>query len=269
MTRSILFAGILTCLLGAMTPVSIANSRHQARPVDVALVLAADISGSMSAQEVALQRIAYVEALQDPRVISAIQLGRHGRIAIAYMEWSRHSLQIPVMPFRVVGTVEEAQAAAAELLAYTNSDRAQKRQRGGGGTGIGSALSYAHDLLSVSGYDDVPWVIDISGDGVNNDGAAPDLYRDRLVSLGAVVNGLPIASDLSQTEADALENYYARCVIGGIGAFQLIVDDAARLAETLTYKLVMEIAGLTPPELPQARITLASSTVQELPAPPC
>lgn len=269
MTRSILLACVVSAIVWVSTPISVANARKEAPDVDVALVLAADISGSMTPQEVRLQRIAYVTALRDPRVVSAIQLGRHGRIAVAYMEWSRHSVQIPVMPFRVVGSLEEAEDAAARLMTWANSDAAMTRRRGGGGTGIGSALAYAHGLLAGSSFQDVPWVIDISGDGINNDGAPPDLYRDRLVSSGAVVNGLPIASDLSPTEATSLEAYYARCVIGGIGAFQLLVDDAARLAETLTFKLVMEIAGIAPPDFAEARVVLASNSTQEVPQARC
>lgn len=269
MTRSILLACVVSAVVSVTTPVSVANARKDVPAVDVALVLAADISGSMTSEEVHLQRIAYVTALRDPRVISAIQLGRHGRIAIAYMEWSRHSLQIPVMPFRVVGSLEEAEDAATRLMSWANSDTAMTRRRGGGGTGIGSALAYAHGLLAGSGYQNVPWVIDISGDGINNDGAPPDLFRDQLVSHGAVVNGLPIASDLSPAQATTLESYYARCVIGGVGAFQLLVDDAARLAETLTFKLVMEIAGIAPPDFAEARVVLASNPAQELPQAPC
>jgi len=269
MTRSILLGCMMAAVVWVTTPVSVANARRDVPAVDVALVLAADISGSMTPEEVHLQRMAYVAALRDPRVIRAIELGRHGRIAIAYMEWSRHSLQIPVMRFRTVGNAEEAEAAAAKLLAWADSDAAMSRRRGGGGTSIGAALAYAHDLLAGSGYTDVPWVIDISGDGINNDGAPPDLYRDRLVSSGAVVNGLPIASDLSPTEATSLEAYYARCVIGGVGAFQLLVNDAGRLAETLTFKLVMEIAGIAPPESSEARVVLASNSAQDLPEAPC
>lgn len=269
MIRSILHAMLFAIILLVGTPGSTADQKSPRQPVDLALVLATDISGSMTEAEITLQRNAYMTALRDPRVISAIQLGRHGRIALAYVEWSRQSLQIPVLPFRVVGTAEEAEAAARALSDWSDLPRSAQRPHSGGGTGIGSALSFAHELLEASSYRAAPWVVDISGDGINNDGPAPDQPRDRLVASGAVVNGLPIATDLAQNDAEALERYYARCVIGGIGAFQLVVADASRLAETLTFKLVIEIAGLVPPEMHTTRILLASDTPDPRHRSPC
>ena len=54
-----------------------------ARPVDLELVLAVDVSGSIDAVEARLQRDGYVSAIRHPDVVEAIQSGELGSIALA------------------------------------------------------------------------------------------------------------------------------------------------------------------------------------------
>ena len=58
----------------------------RAAEVDLELVLAVDVSGSMDAEEQAVQRQGYAEALLHPEVLAAVRSGPLGRIAVAYVE---------------------------------------------------------------------------------------------------------------------------------------------------------------------------------------
>src|SRR5271157_4072548 len=59
-----------------------------AERVDLLLVLAADVSGSMDVSKFDLQRSGYAAAFSNSRVIEAIRTGPSGRIAVALVEWS-------------------------------------------------------------------------------------------------------------------------------------------------------------------------------------
>ena len=72
--------------MGLLTSVS---AWHRApTEVDLALVLAVDVSTSMDPDEQDLQRQGYVEAFRSPMVHQAIHKGMLGRIAVTYVEWA-------------------------------------------------------------------------------------------------------------------------------------------------------------------------------------
>jgi hypothetical protein len=211
-----------------------------ARYVDVALVLAVDVSASMDAEEQAVQRRGYAEAFRHPSVISAIRNGPTGRIAVTYVEWAEQTNQ--TIPWTVIANERDARAFAARLDAEPiNSSRR---------TSISNALSFASSLIGSSGYETNRQVIDISGDGANNAGPAVDVTRDGLVSRGIVINGLPILLNKPVQWYDIanLDQYYRDCVIGGRGAFVLPVHSIEELSGTIRNKMITEIAGLTPRE---------------------
>jgi hypothetical protein len=209
-------------------------------PVDVALVLAVDISLSMDPDEQRAQRDGYASAVGDPAVLAAVSQGPHGRIALAYVEWSGPFTQRVVAPWRVIDGPQAAAAFADEIsLAPIRSGR---------GTSISGALTYAAEYLG-SAPPATRRVIDVSGDGPNNTGAPVTLARDRVLAEGVEINGLPImlkAPDptFSIIELDA---YYEDCVIGGPAAFVIPVTDVAGFATAIRQKLILEIAGRAPP----------------------
>jgi hypothetical protein len=85
-------------------------------------------------------------------------------------------------------------------------------------------------------------VIDVSGDGPNNDGNPMTETHDRIVAQGIVVNGLPIMDDNANGYYPDLDKYYAGCVVGGRGAFVVVVRKYADYAIGLRHKLILEIS---------------------------
>lgn len=211
--------------------------------VDVALVLAVDISFSMSMDELTLQRQGFVAAFRSPEVQEAIASGVTGRIAVTYMEWAGAVGSAVLAPWTVIGD-----AAGAEAFANAIEAHPMRRMRR---TSISTAIDEAAGLLAESGVVAIREVIDISGDGANNEGRPVESARDAALDRGVVINGLPIVIDRpGSLDIPDLDSYFIACVIGGPGAFVIPVRAADQFAEAIRRKLILEIAGLAPgPEL--------------------
>jgi hypothetical protein len=210
-----------------------------AEEVDLALVLAVDVSESMDAEEQELQRQGFVEAFRSPLVYQAIRDGMLGRIAVAYMEWAGVYSRSVVVPWTIIEGPEGADAFA-ERLSRASISRARW-------TSISGAIDFSLDLLSRSKVEAVRQVIDISGDGGNNQGRLVTEARDQAVAKGVTINGLPIMLKRPRSiwDTEHLDLYYRDCVIGGPGAFLVPVRERHQFAEAIRTKLVREIAGLT------------------------
>jgi hypothetical protein len=211
--------------------------------VDLQLVLAVDVSGSMDFNEQRVQRQGYVDAFRHSDIAKAIRSGPYGRIAVTYVEWSSAFYQVIVLPWRVIGDEEEVLGFAADL------ERAPISREGR--TSISGALVYAAGAFTVSGLDSDRRTIDISGDGANNDGGPVTPAREQVLKQGVTVNGLPILINPSPMVGGLrLDDYYKDCVIGGPGSFVIAVTELADFAPAIRRKLVLEIAGLTAPMQP-------------------
>lgn len=207
-------------------------------PVDLELILAVDVSGSMDRGEQALQRHGYVEAFLHPEVIAAIRSGPYGRIAAIYVEWAGPGLQRISLPWTLIETATDAEDFAAGVAEVPPT-----RFRG---TSISAALSFTAPLFDDNGFEGLRRVIDVSGDGPNNAGAPVDLARDAAVTDGIIINGLPIQlapGGPFGLGAGDLATYYRNCVIGGPGAFVIPVTEEEQLLEAIRRKLILEIAG--------------------------
>ena len=218
--------------------------------VDVELVLAVDISYSMDPDEQVLQRDGYREALVSPDFLNALRQGIHGRIAVTYFEWAGASDQRIVVPWRVIDGRDSAQRVADEI--------GRQPTRRAARTSISGALLFAASLFQESGYRGIRRVIDMSGDGTNNQGQLVHVARDEVVAKGITINGLPIMLKrpaVGSVDIDDLDIYYEDCVIGGPAAFVVPIRERAKFKEAIRTKLVLEIAGRTP----QARITPVSA----------
>lgn len=215
--------------------------------VDIALVLAVDVSSSIETSERRFQREAYAEALKDPRVARMALGGRAGRVAIAYMEWSGRRYQRLHVPMRVMATPQELATFADEILAIQDSPNDPMYYQA---TAVGDALIAAEAAMSELDISARDYVIDISGDGVLNDGLAVSPARAHVLSQGLVVNGLPIElsgnpNSIDNTAAlEVVSRFYEDCVIGGPGAFHLVARGFGDIRETLIMKLMLEMADM-------------------------
>ncbi len=132
--------------------------------VDLELVLAVDVSSSIDEVEARRQREGHVAALADPEVISAIQGGGYGRIAVMYLEWADGDFQRVVAPWTVIGTEADARIFAASLATapFISGRR----------TAIGAAIESSITLIEDNDYQGMRQVIDLSGDGPQNSGSS-------------------------------------------------------------------------------------------------
>jgi hypothetical protein len=219
---------------------SAADSRDKSPPVDVELVVAVDISYSMDLDELAVQREGYAQAIVSKEFLQALKNGPNSKIAITYFEWSASTDQKIIIPWRVIDGPESADAVAAEIM--------KAPVRRGSRTSISGAIDFAMPLFEEDPYRGARRVIDISGDGPNNNGAPVTGERDAALAKGIVINGLPIMvkEPSYSMDIDNLDLYYEDCVIGGPGSFMISIKDRDKFKEAIRTKLTLEVAGRTP-----------------------
>jgi hypothetical protein len=233
---------LIMALIGAVLLLAASPSGARAEDVDLALVLAVDVSGSVDEDEYRLQRQGYADAFLHPAVVSAIRSTGRGRIAATYIQWAGYGYQRISVPWTVVS--DEASAAAF-------SDQIARAPRARiSGTSISGAIDFSVLQLSLNPHATVRRVIDVSGDGVNNSGRPPDLARDAALALDIAINGLVIMNDNPgpgwQGYQPPLDEHYRDHVIGGPGAFVLAVDGFESFAHAILNKLIREISAIPP-----------------------
>ena len=222
-------------ILLAITPALAADTE-----VDVELVLAVDVSRSMSARELEIQRRGYAEALISDAVINAIRGGLTGRLAITYIEWAGQFSQRTIVPWTLIENRKDATAVALRLTA--NFNPALRR------TSLSGAIDHSVTLFDRNGFTSQRRVIDISGDGPNNDGRTVVPARDDAVAKGFIINGLPLMTKDglgAQWHLDDLDEYYRQCVTGGPGSFVIPVLTWDQFPAAVRQKLVLELASHT------------------------
>jgi Protein of unknown function (DUF1194) len=209
--------------------------------VDVELVLAVDVSYSMDMDELAIQREGYAQALISKEFLQALKTGPNGKIAVTYFEWAASSDQKIIIPWRVIDGPETADAVANDIM-KTPIRRASR-------TSISGAINFAVPLFDENPHRGIRRVIDISGDGPNNNGTPVVPARDAALEKGIVINGLPIMvkePSYSTMDIDNLDFYYEDCVIGGPGSFVVTIKDREKFKEAIRTKLLLEVADRTP-----------------------
>jgi len=204
-----------------------------ARAAAIALVLAIDVSESVSSERYLLQHEGIARAFETPQLVDAIA-AVPGGIEALVLEWSD--------PDKIAITVGWTRIANRTGAAgFAASVRATQRSSNGL-TAIGSAL-----LAAAAAFDHMPEpaghkIIDISGDGMANFGVAPVTARDALVNQGITINGLAILS-----EEPWLDDYYRTNVVGGPAAFVLVAKNFDSFADAILRKLVQEVASAPQP----------------------
>ncbi|SJZ32761.1 Protein of unknown function [Enhydrobacter aerosaccus] len=242
----------LACLLAFLLSASTALAQDKAE-VDLALALAIDISGSIDPDEAQLQRQGYVMAFRDPAIVRAILSGPNGRIAVAYYEWSDSWMQKLLIDWTLLDSEKSIAAFASKLEAEPISIARR--------TSISGAIHYAVSLFGRLPYDPVRKVLDISGDGSNNDGGLVTDLRTEALKQRIGINGLPIMNDRPNpfgfpAEAD-LDQYYLHCVTGGPRSFVEVAKNFADFPRAVRKKLLQEVADLGPrPDIARTELAL-------------
>ena len=227
----------------------VSDAKDKPPAVDVELILAVDVSYSMDMDELAVQREGYAQAIVSKEFLQALKAGQIGKIAVTYFEWAASNDQKIIIPWRVIEGPETADAVAEEIL-KTPIRRASR-------TSISGAINFAVPLFEENPYHGLRRVIDISGDGPNNNGAPVTGARDAALEKGITINGLPIMvkePSYSTMDIENLDFYYEDCVIGGPGSFVVPIKDRDKFKEAIRTKLLLEVAGRTPerPVMPVA-----------------
>jgi hypothetical protein len=229
---------IVAALMTASLWLPVPDARAETE-VDVALVLAVDVSRSMDPDEQELQRQGFIDAFRSPQVHDAIRNGMLGRIIVTYFEWSGVDYQNVIIPWTII----DGSVAAMKFADGLHDNPIGRLRR----TSISGAIDFGVKLLDQTGVEPIRRVIDISGDGPNSSGRGVVAARDEAIAKGITINGLPIMLKRPSGFGDMenLDLYYKGCVIGGEGAFLVPVRERQQFADAIRTKIIREIAALS------------------------
>jgi hypothetical protein len=199
--------------------------------VDLALVLAVDVSASVDYDEFGLMIGGYAAAFRDAELLARATAGRQGAIAVALLFWAGPGARDLALPWQRIATAADAEAAAAAI-------EAAPRILPAGATALGEALVASAALAMRCPFPPTRRVIDVSGDGPANAGIVASAGRDAAAALGITVNALAVVHDEPELEA-----YYAAEVITGPGAFVQRAENYEDFAEAIHRKLLREIGA--------------------------
>ncbi|KUJ78322.1 DUF1194 domain-containing protein [Ruegeria profundi] len=211
----VLLRSLLACLF--LTPPALA--------CDLALALAVDVSGSVDTKEYRIQMDGLAEGLRDPLVSEALV---RGQAQLMLVQWTGSSRQKVTIPWTRIDSFDALERFAAQVA----SDPRVWRNFS---TAIGEALE-----MTMSSFDAVSdckrHLIDISGDGVSNEGVEPSELHNTLRSRGVTVNAIAI----EESEPD-LTAYFFENVIVGEGAFVVSAAGFADYPDRIRKKLLREV----------------------------
>ena len=247
------FSGLAFVLLGLTMP---ALARDGEIDVDVELVLAVDVSYSMDPEEQKLQREGYIEALNSPEILKAIAKGVNGKIAVAYVEWAGTNSREIVADWHIIDSAESAAVFTRKLV-----DKPIRRLSR---TSISGVIDFAVPMFASNNMRGLKQVIDISGDGSNNQGRPVERARDDALAQGIVINGLPIMLNrpvVGYRDVEPLDHYYADCVVGGPGSFVIPIREREQFVEAIRTKILLEIASIPDDPLPIQKAQLKTPRV--------
>jgi hypothetical protein len=207
-------------------------------PVGLELALLTDVSGSVDNTEYLLQKNGYVQAFQDPTIQANIATITGG-IAVAYYEWSSAGEQATKVNWTHIFDSASANAFATALAATTRSFS--------GLTAPGSAITFATPLFGTetggtsNGFESSRQVIDVSGDGSQNDGVSTSGARNAALTAGVeAINGLPILGEAG------LLAWYQNNIQGGTNSFTIPAANFADFGNAVKTKIGREIIDTVP-----------------------
>lgn len=226
-------AGALRRAAPAMIGAALAAvSTTAASACKMALVLAHDVSSSVSAAEYALQTAGHAAAFREPDIQSEILL--MGEIRVMLMHWAGAAYQDRLTPWRRLSSLKEIEAFAAELAAAP-------RRVTVGSTAIGEMLASLEDVWGGEAAGCERRAVDISGDGGSNSGRDIGPPRARLIARGVTINAVVIVTD--EVKRPPPLPHYRRRVIGGPGAFAIKAEGFEDYRRAFRVKLIRELRG--------------------------
>jgi hypothetical protein len=219
----------------------VAPAARAADSVDMLLVLAADVSRSVTEPKFRLQREGAAAAIAHPEVVKAITSGTNRRIAVCFVEWATAGMQNVVVDWTVIASDADARGFGDKLVEAPRSFI--------GSTSISDAIDFSVRQLDLAPFSSDRRVVDISGDGNNNSGRPVVAARDDALAKNVTINALVILTPLAESfrpehtnPPGGLEKYFQDNVIGGYGAFTIVAESHEAFGRSLTKKLIREIA---------------------------
>jgi len=200
--------------------------------VDVAIVIALDVSASVDEGEFELMRDGLAAAVSSPQVIKAMVSGKHGAVALNVVQWSGFTEQQVMIGWSRLSSSEE-------LVEFAGRVRQMARRYKGGATDIGGAINFSREQVEEMPFTATRTVIDIAGDGPNNVNFSPARERDRATKQGITINGLAVVGDVP-----VLVRYFHEFIIGGPDAFVEKAADYDGFERAMRRKLVREIGAM-------------------------
>jgi hypothetical protein len=232
-------------VIAAVAASELLPAARAAEPVDLLLVLTADVSRSLNHTKFQLQREGYASAFTDRRVINAATSGPHGKIAVTFIEWSGYDEQYIVVDWTTIASAADARRFSDKLI--------ESPRPFAGRTSISAGIDFAMTQLARAPYSSERRTIDVSGDGTHNNGRDLRAARDEALAKGVTINGLVILSETPLPSfpehthpPGGLAHYYRENVIGGDAAFVMTAENFQSFGRAIINKLIAEIAEISP-----------------------
>lgn len=216
-----------------LAPQSIPAQAQSTQVVDLELALLVDVSASVSDEEFRLQANGLATAFLSTAVLEAIRATVRNGIAVSVIQWADATNQRVSVEWTMVAGEDDARWLSARISSMP-------RLIQGGHTALSNALAFGLRQIETNRFEGLRRVIDLSGDGRNNDGLPLLTVRREVIEQGITINGLAILNELP-----LLDQYFRDYLIGGDGAFYIVADDYHAFARAMSEKLVQEIT-LTP-----------------------
>ena len=220
-------------LLAAVLAAQSTPARAQSlQLVDLELALLVDVSASVSDEEFRLQATGLAEAFQSPAVLDAIRATARKGIAVSVIQWADETSQRVSVEWTLVSGEDDARWLSTRI-------GSMPRLIKGGHTALSNALTFAMREIESNRMDGLRRVIDLSGDGRNNDGSPLRTARRDVIERGITINGLAILNELP-----LLDQYFRDHLIGGEGAFLIVAQDYEDFTQAMIRKLDREIRSI-------------------------
>ena len=203
-----------------------------AATVTTELLLLVDVSGSISTAQFNLQRTGYANAFANP-TIQGLIASNTGGVAVRLVYWSGSAQQGGGVAWTQLQNAADANAFSLLIGASTRPYS--------GSTAVQDALEFGRGLFVNNGFEGARKIIDISGDGADNNSVLlAGVGRNNALADGIVINGLVIGGNAS------VLNYYTNNVIGGPGSFVATAETFDDVGATLERKIFRELGGDIP-----------------------